>query len=131
MIEIEDARRAMLRHLAEMTEEFRKVAELRKDHSPREREVLGLGPEDHVPELVIAGEVSIEGDLGWVFFYDSKESVESRGRAGALVGNAPVIISRLDGRLHATGTAYPLELYVESFRKTGDPQAWLRPGQEA
>jgi hypothetical protein len=35
----------------------------------------------------------------------------------AIAGNAPVIVDRRDGSLHPTGTAHPIEHYVEQFRR--------------
>jgi len=37
------------------------------------------------------------------------------------VGNSPIIISKFDGSLHVTGTAQPIEYYIENFVRTGNP----------
>lgn len=36
-----------------------------------------------------------------------------------MAGNAPFIISRLDGSVHITGTSHPIERYIESFARVG------------
>jgi hypothetical protein len=33
------------------------------------------------------------------------------------VGNAPFIVDKHDGRLYVTGTAYPIEHYIEKYRR--------------
>jgi hypothetical protein len=35
----------------------------------------------------------------------------------ALGGNAPLIFDRRTGELHVTGTAHPIEHYIDEFRK--------------
>ena len=99
-----------------------KVAESRADLSPRDREVLGLGPpEDDTVKLVILDEHTIEDDFGWVFFYQSKAYLDTGDFSHALAGNAPLLVSRLDGSLYETGTARPIEFYIENFKRSGDP----------
>jgi Immunity protein 35 len=58
---------------------------------------------------------AVEQDFGWVYFYDSREFSETGEFLHALAGNAPFIVSRIDGRLYATGTAHPTEHYLVEF----------------
>ncbi len=58
-----------------------------------------------------------EHDFGWVYLYNSKEYVESGDFNVSLVGNAPVIVDRVDGRLYGTGTSKPTEHYLNDFRR--------------
>ena len=58
-----------------------------------------------------------EYDFGWVFFYNTKEFVDSGDPVLGLVGNAPLIVDRTDGQLYVSGTAHPLEHYIEEYRK--------------
>ena len=69
---------------------------------------------------VLIDEYTQEESFGWVFFYQSKKYLETGDFRHALAGNAPLIITRT-GELHVTGTAEPLERYLERFRATGDP----------
>lgn len=119
-ITFEEARRLALQYLSELEEESRKVAELRKDLTPREREILGLPQESDILELGLAEEATIEGDFGWVFFWTTRAYLETEDDRYALVGNAPILISRRDGSLHETGTAYPIEVFIENFNRTGN-----------
>lgn len=121
MIDYEQARRLVLQYLADRDADSRKVADSRKDLTSREREVLGLGDGDEVLELAISGSETIEGDFGWVFFYTSKRHLESGDFRDGLAGNAPIIVSKLDGSLHGTGTARSIEFYIENFKRSGDP----------
>src|SRR5262245_24620835 len=55
----------------------------------------------------------LEHDFGWVFFWGSNDP------SVLLAGNAPFIVDRKDGSLHLTGTAFPVERYIESYARTG------------
>ena len=57
-----------------------------------------------------------EHEFGWVYFYNSREFVETGDFLHSLVGNAPFIFNRTDGKLYSTGTARPIEHYIEEFR---------------
>lgn len=58
----------MLEYLADCVAKSREVADLRKDLSQKEREVLGLGgSEDDVLDLVVIERDTIEEDFGWGF----------------------------------------------------------------
>ena len=59
---------------------------------------------------------TIEEDFGWVYVYNAREFVETGNFLHALAGNAPFIVSRVDGGLYSTGTARPIEHYIEEFR---------------
>jgi hypothetical protein len=66
-------------------------------------------------DLVLLDSETIEKGFGWVFFYDSKEHAKTGDFRYALAGNAPVVVTRTDGAIHETGTALPLEKYLERF----------------
>ena len=119
-ITYEEARRLALDYLSKLEEESRKVADLRKDMTPREREILSLPQESDVLELGLVEEATIEGDFGWVFFWTTRAYLETEDDRYALVGNAPILISRRDGSLHLTGAAYPIEVFIENFKRTGN-----------
>ena len=67
------------------------------------------------PELVLLHEETIERDFGWVFFYQSKRFLETGNISDILAGNPPLVVTKSDGRLHETGTAYPVEHYLQRF----------------
>jgi hypothetical protein len=57
-----------------------------------------------------------EYDFGWVYYYNSEEYKEFGDFLHSLVGNAPLIVDRATCKLYSTGTARPVEYYVEEFR---------------
>ena len=68
----------------------------------------------HIPKLAV---VRVdEHDFGWVYFYDSSVHVATGNPADALVGNAPLIVDRIDGKLYVTGTAHPIDHYLDEYR---------------
>lgn len=74
--------------------------------------------------LVILHGHTLEKPWGWVFFYTSKQFLETGDSRFALAGNAPYIVERESGRLIQTGTALPLDEYIANYERTGDP--WAR-----
>lgn len=67
-----------------------------------------------------------EFPVGWVFYWDSRRHQESGHFSDALAGNAPVLVDRTDGSVHWTGTARPVEEYVERYvnRDPGNEGSW-------
>jgi hypothetical protein len=54
---------------------------------------------------------------GWVFHYNTKD-YDSKDIFTYMVGNAPIIIDRVDGELRVTGTAYPTDHYIKEYEAT-------------
>ena len=63
--------------------------------------------------MVIVDEATTEIPEGWIFFYDSREHIETGDFSFCIAGNAPLVVCREDGRVLHTGTAEPLEIYLE------------------
>jgi len=122
MVTREEARQIAERQLENGREEGREVARMRSSLTAKERAVLGFGPEDEITDCRILDDLTIEGEFGWVFFYQSKVFIETGDLSRRLVGNAPFLVSRVDGRLYVTGTAHPVQLYIDNFKRTGNPQ---------
>jgi hypothetical protein len=74
------------------------------------------GSNGHI-EVCILADRTLETDFGWVFFYESEHVCRGGHFAHKLVGNAPLIVDRIDGSLHVTGTANPVEFYIEEYRR--------------
>jgi hypothetical protein len=69
----------------------------------------------HLQKLVI---VRVdEHDFGWLYFYDGSGHVETGNVRDAVVGNAPLIVDRVDGKLYVTGMAHPLDHYLQEYRR--------------
>jgi hypothetical protein len=73
----------------------------------------GCQTQDGVTPVIVDSETE-EREFGWVFFYDSKEHVETGDFLYALAGNAPVVVLR-DGTIRTTGTARPLSEYLQEI----------------
>jgi len=69
-------------------------------------------PEGFIPVIVDAD--TQELSWGWVFFYNSKEYLETSDVIYALAGNAPIVVTR-EGDVIETGTARPLNDYLKDI----------------
>jgi hypothetical protein len=68
----------------------------------------------HVQKLVV---VRVdEHDFGWVYFYDGSAHANTGNVRDAVVGAAPLIVDKTDGKLYITGTAHPIEHYLQEYR---------------
>ena len=76
---------------------------------------LPLHEDRHVQKLVVVRVDEL--DIGWLYFYDGSVHVKTGELKDALVGNAPLIVDKLDGKLYITGTAHPIEHYLEEYRQ--------------
>ncbi len=121
MISRKTARRPMEVYLDDLAAQQRPVTLSRRDLSSKERKILGLDQEDEVADFVILDDQTIEAEFGWVFFYDYRSHTEGGDDAHMTLGNAPIIIDCANGALHVTGTAEPIETYIENFGKYGSP----------
>jgi hypothetical protein len=76
-------------------------------------------------EITTSGRGAVSGAVakpyGWVFFYNSREFIETGNRRAAWVGNAPFLIGRVNFDLEVFGTALPLEHYLAEFEKSVPP----------
>jgi hypothetical protein len=69
-------------------------------------------------QVAILDSATLERAFGWVFFYQSREYLESGNPSHLLAGNAPLIVSRATGDLVVTGTAEPIENYIARLEET-------------
>ncbi len=73
------------------------------------------------PNLALVEEVTIERPFGWCFFWTSQRYLETDDDRWMLVVNAPFIVDRRDGSVHLTGTARPVEYYIERYERERSP----------
>lgn len=121
MITYEQARQKVREFLDRREAEYREILEYRKGLTAKEREILGFPATDEDGSLVIVDEATITEDFGWVFFVQSETYLKTGNAVHQLVGHGPIIVSRTDGGMHHTGSAYPSEFYIENFRRFGSP----------
>lgn len=67
--------------------------------------------------LIVVDADTIERNTCWVFFYDSRNYVETGNAIYKLAGNAPFIVDKRDWSLHATGTAEPIMNYILEYEE--------------
>lgn len=80
------------------------------------REYVQNLPQPCDDSYIVAEQNTREEDFGWVFFYDSERYMQTGEIGYALGGNAPIIVSRENGEVTVTGTAHPLEYYIQKYR---------------
>lgn len=73
---------------------------------------------------VVLEDKTIDKPYGWIFFYQSRKFVESGDPLEGYAGNAPLIFNRVFGEYRVTGTAHPIERYIEEYEH-GLPPAQL------
>jgi hypothetical protein len=93
----------------------------KKEAIARMHDYLKSMQENSGQKLIILEDSTQEYDFGWIFFYDSEAFLLEGNQSARLAGNAPIIIDRMDGIIHETGTAYPLEFYIENYRQYKSP----------
>lgn len=69
-------------------------------------------------EFVVVDELTREFPWGWVFFYNSRQFIETRDPLDALGGNAPFIVNRDTGEIRMTGTANSIKHYIREYEAT-------------
>jgi hypothetical protein len=75
-------------------------------------------------DTAIDDDATVETALCWVFFWNTTKFLETRSFEHALIGNAPIIVSKLDGSLVESGTGKPHTYYVKRYERRQRP--WWR-----
>ena len=68
-------------------------------------------------DIVVLDDATLERPWGWVFFYQSREFLETGEFSARLAGNGPIFVNRNTGELRHAGTALPVETYIEDYEK--------------
>ena len=69
-------------------------------------------------KAAIIPELTITRPYGWVFFYQSREYILDPKVEHMLLGNAPIIVDRINGEIRVTGTARPTDEYLAEYEAT-------------
>lgn len=70
-------------------------------------------------KLIITDDTILK-EWGWIFFYNTEKYIETNDPKYTIAGNVPLFVTK-NGEIFETGTAEPLEGYIERFEKTGNP----------
>lgn len=68
------------------------------------------------PDLVVMDDATIETDVGWVFFYNSKRYLNTGNILYALIGNIPLLIDKQNGSGYFISTDETIESFVEKYK---------------
>lgn len=71
-------------------------------------------------ELQLVEASTMWESFGWVFFYSSKKFIATGSIRDAIAGNSPIIVDKESGELLTTGTAYPIQHYIDEYRRKKD-----------
>lgn len=70
--------------------------------------------ESKIP-LVLGYDITIKKDYGSIFFYTSKQFLETGDFKYAVAGNAPFLIEKKTGNIIEFGTSEPYEYYMSEY----------------
>ena len=66
--------------------------------------------------ISIVDRATLEKSWCWVFFYQSREALETGDAKKRLVGNGPLVVEKDGGRMYFLGTGRPVEKQLEELR---------------
>jgi Immunity protein 35 len=66
-------------------------------------------------EFEILVEKTVDAESGWVFFYNSKEFIETRNPIASLAGNGPIFV-KLDGTVHDLPSSTTWEVAMQNIK---------------
>ncbi|WP_338827287.1 YrhB domain-containing protein [Bradyrhizobium sp. 27S5] len=75
---------------------------------------LELRSPDDVQYVVVESS-TIEKPFGWIFFYQSKEFLETGIFMHRFAGNGPVFVNKATGEVDFFGSAAPLEIILAEY----------------
>jgi Immunity protein 35 len=72
--------------------------------------------------FVILEKKTVERDFGWVFFYTTKEYLETQDPKYLVPGNSPLVVNRMDGSTQflstSTSPAHAIDEYEKRWRES-------------
>ena len=83
-----------------------------KNHvKPQEESLRNIEPGD---EFILGK--SVEFDEGWLFYFTSKKSLETRDLQYRPIGSGPVIVGKKQGDVYQGGSGYTEEEWIHQFK---------------
>jgi hypothetical protein len=89
------------------------------------REVVAQLADHH--DYVVMEDKTVERPFGWVFFYTTRQYLETGDRQYLVPGTAPLVVHRADGSIEHLATSVPparaIEIYEQRWRErqTAEP----------
>lgn len=74
-----------------------------------------VGEEDDYPADIVK-EQTIETRLAWIFFYQSREYLETGNDSALLTGNGPIVVIKQDGKIFRYGSYPHLKEILDLYR---------------
>lgn len=68
-------------------------------------------------ELVIIENDTRETNNSFIFIYNSKKFIINGHFSSALAGNSPLFVDKKNGKIYESGTAHPIEYYIDRYEK--------------
>ena len=90
---------------------------------------INLNQAEEIARRLLAVEARVlpaetrEFDVGWVFYYQSAQYLDTGDFQHLLAGNAPIFVARSDGRAFHVSYHQPLEASMTAYRACGNPNA--------
>ena len=66
-------------------------------------------------ELVVEPEKTLERSFGWIFFYTTRDYLETRDEMQRPVGNGPLVVEKRDGTTTFLSSGHPLETSIALY----------------
>jgi hypothetical protein len=84
-----------------------------------QREIATHPPAFAGDDWIIIDDATQEFSRGWVFTWTSRLWAETNSFEYAIAGNAPLLVDRETGEVHVTGTAHPVQRYIDAYVTSG------------
>jgi hypothetical protein len=69
-----------------------------------------------------------ENRIGWTYYWNSAAYIETGDEMQGIIGNAPIIIDRMDGSIVPSGTGESVEFYIDQYQ---DRRAWRKTASKS
>lgn len=91
------------------------ITETEADQIAEEWVARASAPED---DVIINRRFTRAESFGWVYFYNTRRFIDDGDLRSAIAGNAPIVVLRETGEVLVTGTAHPVDHYLDEIRTT-------------
>jgi hypothetical protein len=70
-------------------------------------------------DILIQQDKTVETEVGWVFYYNSRSFIETGDFQKMLMGNAPILVTREHGKVHLIRGDIPAEDAIRLILNSG------------